>query len=139
MEDWTIEKKWLMIHQDHQAELLASGGGNSQPYKAAHRKSMDVSRLSLDGSARFTGSPNLQKSSSSQRQSIQIQRTVPNFSPGDATELLDHVNNTYFDDSAADQNSPEYFLRKFLDPNLRSVTPKVAASLEVSLRTRPIT
>ncbi|KAI8877777.1 actin-binding FH2 [Backusella circina FSU 941] len=149
MENWTVEKKWLMIHQDHQAEFLASGGANTQRYKVAQRASMDLSRLSLDGSSRFAENPILQGSSSIHHQnsplvptklkSLQIPRKIYELSPVDTIEPLAQVNDTFFDSFAADQNSPEYFVRKFLDPNLRSVTPKIAASLEVSLRTRPIT
>jgi hypothetical protein len=52
--------------------------------------------------------------------------------------LAEAKSDVYFNAKAADQNSPEYYIQKFLDPNLRSVTPKIAESLEVSLRTRPI-
>ncbi|ORZ06045.1 hypothetical protein BCR42DRAFT_427576 [Absidia repens] len=38
-----------------------------------------------------------------------------------------------------DHNSPEFFIRKFMESNLRAVTVADASRLEVSLRTRPIT
>ncbi|KAI8067755.1 hypothetical protein BC940DRAFT_300394 [Gongronella butleri] len=38
-----------------------------------------------------------------------------------------------------DLNAPEYFIRKFMEANLRAVTLADASKLEVCLRTRPIT
>ncbi|KAI7869247.1 hypothetical protein BDF14DRAFT_1951245 [Spinellus fusiger] len=43
-----------------------------------------------------------------------------------------------FDTSQSDRNSPDYYIRKFMEPDLRGVTPSLVAHLEVSLRTRPI-
>lgn len=40
--------------------------------------------------------------------------------------------------SASDKNSPEFYIRKFMEKDLRAVTPTLADNLAVSLRTRPL-
>lgn len=40
--------------------------------------------------------------------------------------------------SASDKNSPEFYIRKFMEADLRAVTPALADNLAVSLRTRPV-
>jgi hypothetical protein len=40
--------------------------------------------------------------------------------------------------SASDKNSPEFYIRKFMEADLRAVTPALADNLAVSLRTRPL-
>lgn len=40
--------------------------------------------------------------------------------------------------SATDRNSPEFYIRKFMEADLRAVTPALADNLAVSLRTRPL-
>ncbi|RUS13390.1 hypothetical protein BC937DRAFT_95405 [Endogone sp. FLAS-F59071] len=37
-----------------------------------------------------------------------------------------------------DKSSPEYYIRMFMDSDLRSVTPKIVEHLSVSLRTMPL-
>lgn len=180
MESWSVEKKWLMIHQDHQAELLASGFKQSKIQNAAaERASIDVSRLpptaSKSNGPNNTYSPSSSlksqlgpaptkstsstikhvntntKSTSTTNNALNIipatnktptspklmrSQSIANLSP--TVNKSTGSNEHYFDTFAVDNNSPEFFLRKFLDPNLRSVTPKIAASLEVCLRTRSI-
>lgn len=193
MKDWEVEKKWLMINQDHQAELLASGIRHSRLHEAAaERASLDISRLpstqinhstssplsksasrqprpSIDGPAptksisspvnKSTTPTSLKKSQSNALRPINTNAStsVSNMSPVKNSPTLNYSptmsrsksmhasptspkgrNDHYYDTNTADQNSQEFFVRKFLDPNLRSVTPKIAASLEVSLRTRSI-
>lgn len=142
MVHWEKEKKWLMIHQDHQAELLASGVPQNQLEHAANKRtSMEVDRLPNSASPRQSpGGPLLEKSASTPihplnhsistvhkpHHIIRKSRSIANLSTN--KKIVEHE----------EHNSPEFFVRKFLDPNLRSVTPKIAASLEVSLRTRSI-
>jgi hypothetical protein len=194
MEQWGVEKKWLMINQDHQAELLASGVKQSKLQRAAaERTSIDISRLpppsqaptsssssssllkrqfsvknliesksiksisspvnttpppsnqftadtiSINNNTLYNINTNLNDHSETSMSSSKLKRsptvTSTNFSPIKANSA---TGNHFFDAYAVDQHSPEYFIRKFLDPNLRSVTPKIAASLEVCLRTRSI-
>ncbi|RCH81886.1 hypothetical protein CU098_003762, partial [Rhizopus stolonifer] len=78
-------------------------------------------------SSTSTKSPTLKRS-----KSITMSPIKSSNSNSTSNRPTDH----FFDMSANDQNSPEFFVKKFLDPNLRSVTTKIAASLEVSLRTR---
>lgn len=187
MENWEVEKKWLMINQDHQAELLASGIRHSRIEEAvAERASLDISRLpnsqvnysvsnpfskatsqqpNTDGflptksisspvhKSTTPATPNILrpintnttanasnispiKNSPTQKYSPTINRSKSmHVTP---TSPSNSKNDHFYDTNAVDQYSQEFFVRKFLDPNLRSVTPKIAASLEVSLRTRSI-
>jgi hypothetical protein len=126
MDKWGTEKKWLMINQDHQAEMLASGAIKKYPTVSptqTKRKSVDLTRSPTTMSVR---EPIPRKSTSS-----------PGYFKSQKSDNLAE-SDVHFNAKAADQNSPEYYIQKFLDPNLRSVTPKIAESLEVSLRTRPI-
>lgn len=43
-----------------------------------------------------------------------------------------------YEASASDRNSPEFYIRKFMEKDLRAVTPVLADNLAVSLRTRPL-
>jgi hypothetical protein len=200
MEHWGVEKKWLMIHQDHQAELLASGVKYSKLQDAvAERASIDISRLppptqntsassplsprsrlptrqntyssassadgptptkSISSPTKFvntiTTSPTNTSTISSDNNTTTNNDTAPSYPPIITTSspklkrsrsivnlspvkpMSTNSHDHFFDTNATDHTSPEYFVRKFLDPNLRSVTPKIAASLEVSLRTRSI-
>jgi hypothetical protein len=179
MEAWSIEKKWLMIHQDHQAERITT---NLKPSKSLNvsteRTNIDTSRLPVksNGSpisplsptpSRLNYGPSPIKSSSSPIQLVnnsnKTNKTTPiannnpniihasNKSPTSPTLMRsqstvlsasakksNNINDHHFDTLATENNTPEFFVRKFLDPNLRSVTPKIAASLEVCLRTRSI-
>ncbi|RCH79059.1 hypothetical protein CU098_005452, partial [Rhizopus stolonifer] len=106
MEKWGLEKKWLMINQEQQAELLVSG-----------RKSMEEELIQP------------QKSISTPIRHKEL-KPIPTVS-----------HSTLSPTSPAKSprpDTPEFFVRKFLDPNLRSVTTPIAARLEVSLRTRSI-
>lgn len=183
MEHWEKEKKWLMIHQDHQAELLASGvtQGHLQEAMAAGRASLDMNRLPhtqlfdvnkpttspLSPHNRYQQSPTgptPETSTSSPTYHVHTtpfnnhstatfsnnissshimhpisttlrkSRSIANLSPVKSKSNNSNSDHNLIDDS----NSPEFFVRKFLGPNLSTVTPKIAASLEVSLRTRPI-
>lgn len=173
MEHWEKEKKWLMIHQDHQAELLASGVSQGHIKEAiAERASLDMNRLPNtqlhDLSPISPLSPNRYQqsppgpspdiyTSSPVHTTPSNNHSTATFSNNISTSNIMHpisttlrksrsianlspvkAKNSNNDHSSDDSNSPEYFVRKFLGPNLRAVTPKIAASLEVSLRTRPI-
>lgn len=187
MEQWEVEKKWLMINQDHEAELLASGvKQNKLQRAAAERTNIDISRLPPPtGSASSplkrqfsvknlndpkpikvisspvnTTSPSLpyqfskdtmgitnstlhsintnQKTTDISGSIPQLHSSPTSLSPINGNDGTGNSSHHFFDAHAVDQHSPEYFIRKFLDPNLRSVTPKIAESLEVCLRTRSI-
>ncbi|OBZ81412.1 Cytokinesis protein sepA, partial [Choanephora cucurbitarum] len=50
------------------------------------------------------------------------------------TNTKEHVNTV----NQADKNSPEFYIDKFLEPDMRGVTPRLVAHLAVSLRTMPL-
>lgn len=40
--------------------------------------------------------------------------------------------------NSADKNSPDFYIDKFLEPDMRGITPRLIAHLAVSLRTMPL-
>lgn len=40
--------------------------------------------------------------------------------------------------SNSDKSSPEYYIDKFLEPDMKGITPRLIAHLAVSLRTMPL-
>ncbi|KAG1160361.1 hypothetical protein G6F37_004064 [Rhizopus arrhizus] len=146
MDKWGLEKKWLMINQELQAELLISGVKPSKiKMMNTESKQPPSSRSSLDElqpqkslstptrliekpHAIITTQLSTSTSSSLTPSSPRTPTRIKNISPA-------HLRNHFFE---TDQNSPEFFIRKFLDPNLRSVTVAIAARLEVALRTRSV-
>lgn len=42
------------------------------------------------------------------------------------------------ENAIADKNSPDFYIDKFLEPDMRGVTPRLVAHLAVSLRTMPL-
>ncbi|OZJ02756.1 hypothetical protein BZG36_03344 [Bifiguratus adelaidae] len=83
---WPIEKKWLMVSQDKEADKLAHGS---------------------------TATPVLPRRGTS------------------AQETAFAAYNARSDD----KSTPEWYIKRFMDPDLRNLTPKVVAHLAVSLRT----
>jgi hypothetical protein len=155
---WDATKKWLMINQDRQAEILASGtssgsGGAEDPpplinilaEKAGemwsatvdagsravekHSQRQTMYQNHLHSSRPLSGEvvPGTSLSSSSAGSS-----TTTNTAATAATATLDA------NALSSDRNTPEYYIRKFMEADLRAVTPAIASHLEVSLRTRPI-
>lgn len=147
MKDWKIEKKWLMINQDRQAEMLASSTRLSP-----ERMSMDVSRplpsapspssssplIRSFTQIKRTESPKPQKSTSSPLNTSNNHADTNLETNVKSSPAIVVTNEHFFDTRNDDEYSPEFFIKKFLDPNLRSVTTSIAANLEVSLRTRSI-
>lgn len=141
MEKWGIEKKWLMINQELQAELLVSGGvpikgrgsmESKQPLPSCSNSSDEAVQpqksISTPTTTRLK-QPTLHAS----------QSTLTSTSPGRSKSTSPRTKKDHFFHAGTlDHHSPEFFIRKFLDPNLRSVTTPIAARLEVSLRTRSI-
>jgi hypothetical protein len=130
MLNWDSEKKWLMIMQDHQAEMLAAGVKSQQGHE--------------DKTGAAPPLVNILKEKAGEMLTATIdagQRAVERHT-GVVTPPLPstpaQVPTQYYDNSVADRNSPEYFIRKFMEKDLRAVTPSIAGHLEVSLRTRPL-
>lgn len=149
MRNWDINKKWLMVNQDRQAEILASstslydssenaatkdlkGARTAHPIVVTPSSSTNTMRATNRSS---TTSSSGSSGSNSTRSSLGLAATTASTTtttiPAAISTTVDHL-------PAGDRNSPEYFIRKFMEPSLRAVTPAVAANLEVSLRTRPI-
>jgi hypothetical protein len=135
MLSWDSEKKWLMIQQDHQAEMLAAGVKSQQPLEEKvppaaplvnilKEKAGEMLTATIDAGQRA------------------VERHTGSSTSGALTPPLPtapaHTPGQYYDSSVADRNTPEFFIRKFMEKDLRAVTPSIAGHLEVSLRTRPL-
>jgi hypothetical protein len=134
MLSWDSEKKWLMIMQDHQAEMLAAGAKSQQGDDKSQQpaplvnilkeKAGEMLTATIDAGQRAVerhSGPIPQGQYSAQQPTASAQPPVQ-----------------YYDNSIADRNSPEFFIRKFMEKDLRAVSPSIAGHLEVSLRTRPL-
>ncbi|CAO3592005.1 unnamed protein product [Absidia cylindrospora] len=174
MKCWPLEKKWLMVNQDTQAEILAAShlqSSSTTPSAANHdpqQQSFFISiladkagkvRSTLDKSTSMNGiSGSRQLHQQQQQQQLKyipsIQQTLSsNTSKSGGNVSLSPSNSSTTAGSLGsgsagslpliqeleDHNSPEFFIRKFMESNLRAVTVADASRLEVSLRTRPIT
>lgn len=40
--------------------------------------------------------------------------------------------------ASSEKNTPEFYIKQFLEPDMRGVTPRMVAHLAVSLRTMPL-
>lgn len=149
MLSWDINKKWLMVNQDRQAELLLASGGKlpkdsdrtpSSPVENTAGNTV-LSKLSSPGSSSKKStdvrSPPRKSASTSGRSGPQ---SPPAQHPRVSHTLASSSTNASLTAAAAataagpELNTPEYFIRKFME----APTPALAANLEVSLRTRPI-
>ncbi|KAI8096734.1 formin homology 2 domain-containing protein [Halteromyces radiatus] len=149
---WDTTKKWLMINQDRQAEILASGTSASAAgsddkdppplINILAEKAGEMWSATVDAGSRAV-------EKHSQRQTIyhHHQHTSrplsgdpisgTNLSPSSSTTSANTASNDP-NSLSSDRNTPEYYIRKFMEADLRAVTPAIASHLEVSLRTRPI-
>ncbi|KAL9555089.1 hypothetical protein MBANPS3_002512 [Mucor bainieri] len=66
-------------------------------------------------------------------QDKQADSTAP--TPSSSSSVI--VSNTT-ENAIADKNSPDFYIDKFLEPDMRGVTPRLVAHLAVSLRTMPL-
>jgi hypothetical protein len=138
MRSWSLEKKQLMIHQDTQAELLASQYHQSPPsslstpltsmatnndHDPSHHPSSFISVLAEKAD---------KVKSTLNKSDGHGHRRWSRYQSGHRSSLpLKTLDDGY--------NSPEFFIRKFMETNLRAVSVADACNLEFSLRTRPIT
>ncbi|CAO3642143.1 unnamed protein product [Cunninghamella blakesleeana] len=167
LKSWPSNKKWLMVNQDTQAELLTTNqsthldnnnnantnNNNSNKIDPHHQpqqqsslfinvlsEKADKMKATLDISHyhyRQQQQPQLQYNLSS---SSNVTNSTFSLSPSTSTATSESMgSNTLVQESIIDDNhnSPEYFVRRFLD--LRTVTLSDVANLEICLRTRSIT
>lgn len=147
MQAYDINKKWLMVNQDQQAESLLSKTDpkylhQAPPLATASDKTRSNSKAGL------VVKPSASKSSETQQQQrihggngfiSEIARNASATTTkmrlgaggGSSQSSMDVA-------TTVEKNTPEYFIRILMEPGLQSVTPTVAAHLEVSLRTRPV-
>jgi hypothetical protein len=132
MLNWDSEKKWLMITQDHQAEMLAAGVKSQQTTddKTAAAPPL-VNILKEKAGEMLTATIDAGQRAVERHTGVAPVTPPPPTTPPQAPPQ-------YYDNSVADRNSPEFFIRKFMEKDLRAVTPSIAGHLEVSLRTRPL-
>lgn len=135
--------KWAMIVQDKRAEQFVSGRkGNNETDDTAQPLITVLSDLAgemwtatKDSTARAVErhtNRNSRLAPVGHRVSEALQSgNTPNVSATPSTSIA-------YEASATDRNSPEFYIRKFMEADLRAVTPVLADNLAVSLRTRPL-
>ncbi|KAI9249024.1 armadillo-type protein, partial [Sporodiniella umbellata] len=137
-----VKTKWAMIVQDRKAELSVSGrrtdgeekGEDAQPLiHVLSDLAGEMWSATKDSTARAV-----------ERHSNRYSHLGP--VPASAASIHNHsaLSGTpptivaYDGPLPSDKNSPEFYIRKFMEADLRAVTPALANNLEVSLRTRPV-
>lgn len=147
MLEWDVEKKWLLISQDPKAEQLASGRKTALDDKDPDAPPPLINVLAEKAGEMWSatwehGSRRLEK----HRMSAHPGRLGPptNISPSSSTGLsttgvpISQPGPGASTFSDLDRYSPEFFIRKFMEADLRAVTPALVDHLTVNLRTRPI-
>ncbi|KAI9317621.1 hypothetical protein BX666DRAFT_1857292, partial [Dichotomocladium elegans] len=138
MQNWDINKKWLMVNQDRQAEMMTTVSAHQEGHHASVRRSPSTSTRDNSGIAVRrpvnTQPAIISPSNSSNLRSSRSSTTSNNSSSSSPRTSISGMT----DIAAGDRNSPEFFIRKLTEPSLRGLTPGIIAHLEVSLRTRPI-
>jgi hypothetical protein len=136
MRNWSLEKKQLMIHQDTQAELLASQYHQSPPLSLSTPLTSMATHNDHDPSHHLSSFISLLAEKADK---VKSTLNKPDGHRRWSRYQLRHHSSlplTTLDDG---YNSPEFFIRKFMETNLRAVSVADACNLEFSLRTRPIT
>jgi cytokinesis protein len=72
-------------------------------------------------------------------QDKQADLAAPTPSSSTSSNTMDNVNSSAVTATAAnDKNSSDFYIDKFLEPDMKGVTPRLIAHLAVSLRTMPL-
>ncbi|KAG2196955.1 hypothetical protein INT46_008126 [Mucor plumbeus] len=71
-------------------------------------------------------------------QDKQADLTAPTPSSSSSTITSNNLNKENTLVNSADKNSPDFYIDKFLEPDMRGITPRLIAHLAVSLRTMPL-
>lgn len=149
---WDAEKKWLMLNQDRQAEQLASGRktalDDSDPdappplINILAEKAGEMWSATRDAGARRFEKHQQQRQANPHRLSAFTGTVSPSTSTNTTTSTATAAQQMAVlqqeNQALPDRYSPEFFIRKFMEADLRAVTPSLAGHLEVNLRTRPI-
>lgn len=135
---WDVEKKWLMINQDRQAEHIASGrktaldddDPDAPPplLNTLAEKAGEMWSATWDAGAR-----KLDKYAAKHSHRMSTTLTPPTITPIPSTST-----GAVPPGGLDDKYGPEYFIRRFMEADLRGVTVSLVGHLEVNLRTRPI-
>ena len=144
---WDVEKKWLMLVQDRQAEQLASGRkgvlDDEDPDAPAPLINILAEKAGEMWSATWdAGARKIDKHQQRMAQNPHRLAPVISISPSSSSTIASTatpptgINVTTA--SEQDRYAPEFFIRKFMEADLRAVTPTLVGHLEVNLRTRPL-
>ncbi|RCH84609.1 hypothetical protein CU098_001177, partial [Rhizopus stolonifer] len=135
--------KWAMIVQDRKAEQVVSG---RKPQEEDTEEAQPLISVLSDlagemwSATRESTARTIERHSYRHSQLAPMGRRVseaiqssnaPSTAVSSASVAYDGVLPT-------DKNSPEFYIRKFMEADLRAVTPALADNLAVSLRTRPL-
>ena len=154
---WDVEKKWLMLLQDRQAEQLASGRKGVLDTEDPDAPPPLINILAEKAGEMWTatwdaGNRKLDKHAQRMAQREHHHRYPPviSLSPSTSTGTTATTSNTNTSSTnppaginvttapEQDRYAPEFFIRKFMEADLRAVTPTLVGHLEVNLRTRPL-
>ncbi|ORX46807.1 actin-binding FH2 [Hesseltinella vesiculosa] len=156
MRAWAAEKKWLMVQQDSQAEYLAAHNNHADPpnpMRSVLAEKADKVWSTLHAPHPTSNNNNkgshAHSSSTNRLPSVLSSSTIltaPSISPSSSSATMTSLGSSSVStpyhpaqQDIDDTSAPEYFIRKFMESNLRAVTLSEVAKLEVCLRTRPIT
>lgn len=140
-----------MILQDRKAELTVSGRRSQTAEEVDENAPPLINVLSdlagemwtatRDSTARAVerhSHRNSHLAPVGRRVSEAIQPTMATSTSSNTLSTAPSASVAYDGASASDKNSPEFYIRKFMEADLRAVTPALADNLAVSLRTRPL-
>lgn len=136
--------KWAMIVQDKRAEQFVSGRKSNNELEEDTAQPLihvlsdlagEMWTATKDSTARAVErhtNRNSRLAPVGHRVSEALQTNAP------PTISVTPSTSIAYEASASDRNSPEFYIRKFMEADLRAVTPVLADNLAVSLRTRPL-
>ncbi|OAD75627.1 hypothetical protein PHYBLDRAFT_64532 [Phycomyces blakesleeanus NRRL 1555(-)] len=132
MQSWDASKKWLMIHQDKEAEQLMLGHHDErQPsstplLSVLAEKAGHVYAATLEATTPWSATSGRARFTQSYGQGLSPITRAERSELG----LEEHM--------TSDPNSPVFFIQMLMITRKRVVTPIAVSRLEVSLRTHPI-
>lgn len=137
-----VKTKWAMIVQDRKAELSVSGRRTST--EEGDEEAQPLIHVLSDLAGEMWSATKDSTARAVERHSNRYSHLGPNPSMAasththSASSAVPQTIAAYDGPLPSDKNSPEFYIRKFMEADLRAVTPALANNLEVSLRTRPV-